>query len=591
MMVRLIKEWTMAPLRSGTVGRFLVTLGLLLASIGTTPAVSRAEGGWATGWPGGQPSNGITALVAHPTDPSMAFAGTSAGLYRTGNAGANWSRIGSLTNVVALAIAPAGPNTLYAFASAAASSTLRLWRSDDGGQSWNIPAPTADMAEAGASVLLVDRTSTTTLLSGTGASGARSGQILRSTDGGTSWHQVYAVSSLHTTGGITALVQAPSDGHVFYAGHDVYHGGVLLRSEDGGETWRALPMPDEPLFFPVALAAAPDDTRVVSVALQAPTGAGVRLYRSGDGGQTWAKVGTGLPDGAASASALAIDPSDRHRLFLAIQGPSAGVYASGDDGSSWARLGGSAPPPTAVGKLAIAASGQPLYAGSGNGVWQYAAPAPSPGIVDPHFAAYYDSHDGIRVLGRPISGLTVIDGYPAQYFEKGRIEDHARETPDPTWRFMYGLLVDQLHQRQASLPVGGDVSTVSYATLHQVASPVDRVGPPAGFRGGVAALADGSVFVPFTADLSPAAGHTVPACFWGYLNRRDYFPAGWLHDVGLPITEPVRAVVDKGPVKGRTIVLQAFQRTVLTDDPLNLPGWQVERANVGSDYLQVVPVP
>jgi hypothetical protein len=30
--------------------------------------------------------------------------------------------------------------------------------------------------------------------------------------------------------------------------------------------------------------------------------------------------------------------------------------------------------------------------------------------------------------------------------------------------------------------------------------------------------------------------------------------------------------------------VQAFQRTILTDDPLNPPDWQVERANVGSDY-------
>src|SRR4051794_30562769 len=65
--------------------------------------------------------------------------------------------------------------------------------------------------------------------------------------------------------------------------------------------------------------------------------------------------------------------------------------------------------------------------------------------VDPRFRAYYDQHQGLRVLGHPLTGLVQIGGYPAQYFEKGRIEDHRAETSNPDWAFMYGRLTIELY--------------------------------------------------------------------------------------------------------------------------------------------------
>ncbi len=208
----------------------------------------------------------------------------------------------------------------------------------------------------------------------------------------------------------------------------------------------------------------------------------------------------------------------------------------------------------------------------------------------PMFEQFYTEQDGLRLLGRPLSAAGVLNGLPVQLFEKGRLEDHSANTAlPPEWRFQYGLLVDELLQAGVQLPIGGDTSTLTYADLRTRAAPEERIEPPAGFTGLTAVLADGSVFIPFTADLSPAPGHVVAPWFWEYINRQDLFPGGWLHDVGLPITEPLEALVDKGQDKGRRIIIQAFQRTILTDDPLNLPQWQIERANVGSDYACAFP--
>jgi len=47
-------------------------------------------------------------------------------------------------------------------------------------------------------------------------------------------------------------------------------------------------------------------------------------------------------------------------------------------------------------------------------------------VAEP-FRAYYDQHQGIRVLGYPLTDLIETNGYQSQYFEKGRIESHQAE--------------------------------------------------------------------------------------------------------------------------------------------------------------------
>jgi hypothetical protein len=208
--------------------------------------------------------------------------------------------------------------------------------------------------------------------------------------------------------------------------------------------------------------------------------------------------------------------------------------------------------------------------------------------VAPEFEQFYVERQGLRVLGNTLGALRREAGAAVQYFEKGRLEEHPDE-PNPAWRFQYGLLVDELAASKAGIPVGGDASSVTYATVYLLALPDVRAAAPAGFSGGTLALPDGSVFVPYSAELQPGPGHIVPANFWAYINDASLFPGGWLHDVGLPIGPPVEAVVDKGPEKGRRILLQPFQRTILTYDPLNPPEYAIERANVGTDYARAFP--
>lgn len=212
-----------------------------------------------------------------------------------------------------------------------------------------------------------------------------------------------------------------------------------------------------------------------------------------------------------------------------------------------------------------------------------AAPvAAAPEIAAP-FRAYYAAHEGLRVLGHPLSGLHQVGDCPAQIFEKGRIEDHRMEVQDPAWAFMYGRLTAELMVLQPQGAVSG--TRLTYGDLARAADPQARHPMPDNFRGGTLALPDShAVFVPFDPWLRPAPGYAVPDYFWAYMNRRDLFPGGWLHDIGLPMTALFYTQVPKNGIS-REIVVQAFERSVLSYDPLNPAGWQVERGNIGADAL------
>jgi hypothetical protein len=205
--------------------------------------------------------------------------------------------------------------------------------------------------------------------------------------------------------------------------------------------------------------------------------------------------------------------------------------------------------------------------------------------IDERFQSYYRQHEGLRVLGNPISNLVEYGGYPAQYFEKGRLEDHRAESIEPDWQFMYGRLTTELVERELGQSASG--TNLTYADLARYADPAYRHPAPRGFEGDSAPSGDGT-FVPFDAQLQPAPGYIVAPYFWAYINRADLFPGGWLHDVGLPITDVLAAKAAKAGEQ-RTIFLQAFERTILTYDLHNPAGWQVERGNVGSDALGTLP--
>jgi polysaccharide biosynthesis protein PslG len=90
-------------------------------------------------------------------------------------------------------------------------------------------------------------------------------------------------------------------------------------------------------------------------------------------------------------------------------------------------------------------------------------------------------------------------------------------------------------------------------------------------------------------------GHNIPKVFTdffaqqgvvyegGHYVRRTLFD--WIFVLGLPISEPYWARVKVGGVE-KDVLMQAFQRRVLTYTPGNVAGFEVEMGNVGQHYLR-----
>jgi photosystem II stability/assembly factor-like uncharacterized protein len=89
----------------------------------------------------------IRAMVVHPRDPLTIYLGTELGLFRSTDGATNWSRIESPINglqVWSIAVSPHDPNLIVV-----GTCPSRLFRTEDGGKTWNEPAGCHSFAARG----------------------------------------------------------------------------------------------------------------------------------------------------------------------------------------------------------------------------------------------------------------------------------------------------------------------------------------------------------------------------------------------------------------------------------------------------------
>ena len=113
---------------------------------------------------------------------------------------------------------------------------------------------------------------------------------------------------------------------------------------------------------------------------------------------------------------------------------------------------------------------------------------------------------------------------------------------------------------------------------------------------------DGAGQRPLTKDINvsnvayvPETGHNVPDVFWSFMQAHGLVLTGGAYDqrqlfdpvfvLGYPITEAywTTVIVDGKPT---AVLVQLYQRRVLTYVPGFPPAWQVQMGNVGQHYYQ-----
>ncbi len=169
------------------------------------------------------------------------------------------------------------------------------------------------------------------------------GGVVRSDDGGRTWRAMTAGMPQTAATHILLDARSKADARVLYVAG---FGKGVFRSSDGGKTWQArnagLPGPEP---FAWRLAQDRDGVLYVILARRSDDGSiGTDrdgfLYRSRNSGESWEKVP--LPAGVNGPNGLAIDAADPKRLYLAAwrrNVPQAagggGGYVSADAGATW----------------------------------------------------------------------------------------------------------------------------------------------------------------------------------------------------------------------------------------------------------------
>jgi photosystem II stability/assembly factor-like uncharacterized protein len=224
-----------------------------------------------------------------------------------------------------------------------------VWKSIDYGRSWrNVSDRYFATGSIGA--IRVADADTNIVWVGTGSDGLRSNVITgrgvyRSTDGGETW----AFAGLRNAGQIGAILIHPDHPDVVYVaaigqafGPNETRG--VFRTRDGGATWKRVLFVSDSTGA-VDLEFAPDDPRQIYGAMwrgeRKPWTiiSGAReggIYRSLDGGDTWERLGGGLPDELVGKSDLAVSPADPKRLYVLMEAdPGGGLYRSDDRGATF----------------------------------------------------------------------------------------------------------------------------------------------------------------------------------------------------------------------------------------------------------------
>lgn len=222
-----------------------------------------------------------------------------------------------------------------------------VWKSTDGGANW---APKSDFEESVAiGSLAIDPSSCTPgpckiIYAGTGEANLSGDEyagagVLKSTDAGETWTLLGSGTFAPIGGHIGAIAVSPSNAQIILAATLAFSGVTnsgLYRSTDGGNTWAAAPVSGVSSGFMTDVLFDPANGNVAYAAIHNHYSfhTGGPVFKSTDAGATWSQAdaaGTStLPTGiGVGRVAIAIAPSDSSILFALIDDEGAGPNPGG----------------------------------------------------------------------------------------------------------------------------------------------------------------------------------------------------------------------------------------------------------------------
>jgi photosystem II stability/assembly factor-like uncharacterized protein len=246
-----------------------------------------------------------SAVTGVPGEPNHYYMGTTGGgIWETVDAGTNWHPVSDDYfggSIGAIDVADSDPNVIFAGGGSAdirgnTSTGRGVWKSTDAGKTWRF----VGLPEAGQIGRIEIHPSNPDLvyLAALGHPFGKNPErgVYRTEDGGDTWEPVL---QLNDSTGAVDLAMNPRNPREIYAG--MWRGErkpwtMISGGEEGG------------------------------------------VYKTTDGGDTWEKLGGGLPEGLVGKVGVTVSAANPDRVWAIIEAePAGGVYRSDDAGKTWTR--------------------------------------------------------------------------------------------------------------------------------------------------------------------------------------------------------------------------------------------------------------
>jgi photosystem II stability/assembly factor-like uncharacterized protein len=276
--------------------RYLSSAFLLVALVPNQPALAQT-----TSWiPVGPDGGDGRSFAADPNNDKHIYLGTTnSWIYQSQDGGASWQRLAKLAKTDDLlldniVVDSSDPNTLLVGAWVVDHPDGGLFISHDAGKTWTTVA-----AMKGQSIRALTQAPSDpkTVIAGTLKG------VFRSEDGGQTWNRITPEGSadLHE---VESIAIDPKDPHTIYAG--TWH--LPWKTTDGGANWHNIKqgLIDDSDVFSIII----DPTTPNVVYTSACSG----IYRSDSAGELYKKI-QGIPSTARRTRVLMLDPTNRNTVY------------------------------------------------------------------------------------------------------------------------------------------------------------------------------------------------------------------------------------------------------------------------------------
>src|SRR4051794_10376417 len=201
--------------------------------------------------------------------------------------------------------------------------------------------------------------------------GAASGGLWKSTDGGIHWSPVFDSQPVSSVGALAVAPSDPNvvyagTGEPFTRSH-ISAGWGMFRSTDAGKTWKRAGLENTGRISRIVVDPKnPDLVYAASLGFAYGPQPERGIYRSGDGGKNWERVL--FVNDSTGASDIVMDPTNPRILYAGFWqieiktwgrssgGAGSGIWKSADGGTTWAKLTGAGMPTKTVGKIGLGIS-------------------------------------------------------------------------------------------------------------------------------------------------------------------------------------------------------------------------------------------